>query len=319
MDHKYVLFRDPSGRPVAVPDACPHRGAPLSKGRVNARGELTCPYHGWRINERGEATSPSVPKKRCTLAQLKTWERYGYIWVAAPDVPDSALPDFLEPGYDLVSSLAPTFDAPFRVAVDNFSEIEHAFRVHRFIGPSEDLLDTLEYQVEIEDDRTRAWSSVRYRSLPLGMSRIFGIRPGDRYHNDWTFSFRPACGTYHNYWTDPEDNTRRPVSFLITTFFVPTENGKAQLVGFLQLRIDSPTLRLLRPIITLAASAIFQFEIWMDARVARFAPDTDADGQGWQLTGLDRQIPANRRLLDRLYFDFEDIPEQPALLEVKGA
>ena len=31
----------------AYKDECPHRLVPLSEGRVNEKGELECPYHGW--------------------------------------------------------------------------------------------------------------------------------------------------------------------------------------------------------------------------------------------------------------------------------
>ena len=34
----------------AFADICPHRQVPLSEGRINERGELECPYHGWSFN-----------------------------------------------------------------------------------------------------------------------------------------------------------------------------------------------------------------------------------------------------------------------------
>eukprot|EP00966_Prymnesium_polylepis_P267498 6179543-Prymnesium_polylepis.1 len=37
-------------------DACPHRLAPLSEGRVDAEGRIECPYHGWTFSESGECT-----------------------------------------------------------------------------------------------------------------------------------------------------------------------------------------------------------------------------------------------------------------------
>ena len=38
-------------------DACPHRGVPLSEGRVESNGELLCSYHAWTFNGEGECTS----------------------------------------------------------------------------------------------------------------------------------------------------------------------------------------------------------------------------------------------------------------------
>ena len=46
-------------------DACPHRLAPLSEGRIEPDGTLLCTYHAWRFNARGECTSiPHARKER---------------------------------------------------------------------------------------------------------------------------------------------------------------------------------------------------------------------------------------------------------------
>lgn len=37
-------------------DACPHRQAPLSEGRVEEDGSLLCSYHAWRFNGKGNCT-----------------------------------------------------------------------------------------------------------------------------------------------------------------------------------------------------------------------------------------------------------------------
>ena len=41
----------------AFADICPHRQVPLSEGRINERGELECPYHGWSFNGEGHCTT----------------------------------------------------------------------------------------------------------------------------------------------------------------------------------------------------------------------------------------------------------------------
>ena len=40
------------GRVVALPDACPHRGSPLSAGCV-VDGTVRCAYHGFRFDGQG--------------------------------------------------------------------------------------------------------------------------------------------------------------------------------------------------------------------------------------------------------------------------
>src|SRR5579885_423452 len=44
-----VVGRDASGRAFAMKDICPHRGIPLSCGRVEGEN-LECCYHGWKFN-----------------------------------------------------------------------------------------------------------------------------------------------------------------------------------------------------------------------------------------------------------------------------
>jgi len=38
-------------------DSCPHRGVPLSEGRVEKSGELLCAYHAWRFDGSGHCTA----------------------------------------------------------------------------------------------------------------------------------------------------------------------------------------------------------------------------------------------------------------------
>ncbi|MCA9518714.1 MAG: Rieske (2Fe-2S) protein, partial [Myxococcales bacterium] len=56
-----VLWRGPDGAPHAAPDACPHMGASLSGGRVDAEGRVVCPWHGLALGERGFRDWACVP------------------------------------------------------------------------------------------------------------------------------------------------------------------------------------------------------------------------------------------------------------------
>src|SRR5438067_11107605 len=44
-----VLGRTAEGKAFALRDACPHRGIPLSYGRLDGNA-LECSYHGWRFD-----------------------------------------------------------------------------------------------------------------------------------------------------------------------------------------------------------------------------------------------------------------------------
>ena len=79
-----VLFRDVSGQAVALPDRCPHRHAPLSAGEVH-KGEIQCPYHGWRFNAAGQCTrvagSEDCATSKSLLASWFCREAGGLVWV----------------------------------------------------------------------------------------------------------------------------------------------------------------------------------------------------------------------------------------------
>ena len=61
LDEPLVLTRTGAGTVVALADACPHRGAPLSLG-CREEDELVCPFHGWRFGLGGAATSHPLPR-----------------------------------------------------------------------------------------------------------------------------------------------------------------------------------------------------------------------------------------------------------------
>lgn len=302
MDKKYVLYRDEKGEPAAMPDVCPHRGALLSKGTVSRSGELVCAYHAWKIKSNGDVTCPSVPKRSCKIKLLKTWEKYGFIWIANADVTDDIFPEILVPDHELIGNFSSSFKAPLKVVLDNFGEVEHAFQVHSFIGPSRKAPAVSEYKVDIQKEQTFGYFSCKYRPLPFFLRLFFGIQKEDLYHNDWVFKFNPLHGAYNNYWTDITGTIKRPVAFIITSFLVPVTDNEVRVQTFVQISIKNKFLQFIAPILKLSTMFITRYEIHADGDIAAFAPAEAQDGSQWKLTFLDKQIMANRKRLDTLYF-----------------
>jgi phenylpropionate dioxygenase-like ring-hydroxylating dioxygenase large terminal subunit len=81
-----VVWRDSSGAPHVFESHCPHRGAPLSLGRIQ-KDELACSYHGWRFNSSGQCTEmpledpSSTRPKTVKIAAYEAADRAGYIWM----------------------------------------------------------------------------------------------------------------------------------------------------------------------------------------------------------------------------------------------
>jgi len=108
LGERLVLWWDPVDSAwSAMRDVCPHRLAPLSEGRVNDKGDIECPYHGWSFEGKtGACTSipqSSTPEKvsndkRACGSALHTVLAQGIIWVwAAPIYPGQE-----EPSHSLI-------------------------------------------------------------------------------------------------------------------------------------------------------------------------------------------------------------------------
>jgi phenylpropionate dioxygenase-like ring-hydroxylating dioxygenase large terminal subunit len=80
-----VAFRDTSGRPGLVAEACPHRGASIFFGR-NEEDGIRCVYHGWKFDVTGACVDmPSEPAESNFKNKVRTKaypcvERGGVVW-----------------------------------------------------------------------------------------------------------------------------------------------------------------------------------------------------------------------------------------------
>jgi phenylpropionate dioxygenase-like ring-hydroxylating dioxygenase large terminal subunit len=98
-----LLCRTKDGRVSAMLDLCPHRGMPLSFGRMD-EDRVECPYHGWQFEADGRCAvipslvsdSPIDPKKIC-VTSFPCEDLDGYIWVYMGDsrYPDRPIPPIM--------------------------------------------------------------------------------------------------------------------------------------------------------------------------------------------------------------------------------
>jgi len=107
-----MLARQTDGTAYALRDICPHRGIPLSDGRM-VGDEVECCYHGWKFNQSGACTCiPSLTGhegqdlSRVRVKHYPLVERAGqlFVWLGEhtpdesllPDMPTQALPNLTE-------------------------------------------------------------------------------------------------------------------------------------------------------------------------------------------------------------------------------
>ena len=133
-----VLFKSASGI-SALADRCPHRLMELSKGKV-VRGEIECPYHGWRFGPDGvcdDIPYHDGPKPRSAkLTSYPVVEQLGGIWMwfdpdggepayPAPDLAQWHQPQWIHWRMDHLGELPVN---PQEV-IDNMADARHRRRV----------------------------------------------------------------------------------------------------------------------------------------------------------------------------------------------
>ena len=92
-----LLGRTKDGEAFALRDICPHRGVPLSAGKILPENAVQCPYHGWRFRHDGVCSAiPSLVEGQDmdpTKIRVRSYpvrEQDGLIWVYVAETPGTA-------------------------------------------------------------------------------------------------------------------------------------------------------------------------------------------------------------------------------------
>jgi phenylpropionate dioxygenase-like ring-hydroxylating dioxygenase large terminal subunit len=131
-----VVYRSAAGL-VAMVDRCCHRGAPLSKGRLEG-DELRCGYHGLLFNSKGVCVQvpgmASPPAKAC----VKTFpvvekNKWIFVWMGEPEKADEQfLPDNFSSGNPDWQNVPGYmhYDVNYLLICDNLLDFSHLSYVH---------------------------------------------------------------------------------------------------------------------------------------------------------------------------------------------
>jgi len=235
-----VLWWDRSGGCwQAFTDVCPHRLVPLSEGRLNAGGELECPYHGWTFDGSGrctgipQATPGATPTpRRSSCRRHATAEGQGLLFVFAGDPQAAAaVPLPLVPALEddpqgwLVQDTFRDLPMDALTLLENVLDVSHVpFTHHRTVGRRENA-------APVEAERTGFG--------PEGFTLLW--REGPR---------RGRLGSQHTTFRAPgllwHDLSARGFARILTVVYaVPIERGSCRLIARFPFRFESPLPRLL--------------------------------------------------------------------------
>ncbi len=138
----FVLFRDKFHNPVCLEDRCPHRGTPLSLGKVS-NGQLECKYHGWCFGTAGQcqkiptlSSDKPIPKK----AHAKNYpclDKHGAIWVVPNNMASDETPLFHDHLFDVRNETESKYilsswdvNVAYDLFIENLLDLSHLPFIH---------------------------------------------------------------------------------------------------------------------------------------------------------------------------------------------
>lgn len=145
-----ALYRTQDGQPVALADACWHRLAPLSKGKLVDRDGLQCPYHGLIYNAAGRCKAMPAQETLNPSAAVTSYpvvERYRYAWVwpgdptladpaTIPDMHQMDSPEWAGDGQTIAA------ECNYQLVLDNLMDLTHEEFVHSSSIGQEELSES---------------------------------------------------------------------------------------------------------------------------------------------------------------------------------
>lgn len=187
LGERIVFFRNAEGHPAALFDRCPHRFAPLSRGKVIGDC-IQCPYHGLEFNGDGACSrnphgNGAIPK----TAQVKSYpvvERWSVLWVWMGDgerADPNLIPEFrsMDPEKRWVGKDYLLAKAEYQLETDNILDLSHI----EFLHPGTLGSDAVKQaQTEVQQDGDTVYSRrlTRNEQMMPSLAKRYGIPDGQR-------------------------------------------------------------------------------------------------------------------------------------------
>lgn len=164
LDHPWLVLREGDGGYAMLADRCPHRFAPLSRGRREG-DTIFCGYHGLGFNPAGQCVHNPFGEKlppTARVAVMPVVERNSILWFwpGAPEQADtSQIPDFSfveGPAEHQRAHL--TMRANYELVTDNLMDLSHAEFLHRQTFGVNGSLFSGRHEVK-NDDTGAVWNN----------------------------------------------------------------------------------------------------------------------------------------------------------------
>lgn len=287
-----VLFRSEGGRAAALLDRCPHRNAPLSRGRVVPGGRLECAYHGWQFESGGRcalvpglAGGAEARERRTPACAVRERDGFVWVWPELDGEPASEPYDLpaLAPGY---ARVVRSVEAPgtLHATLENALDVPHTAFLHRGLFRGAGKRNEIRATVRRSADRVE----VSYAGEPRPSGAVgFILSPSGGTVEHWDRFILPSIAQV-------EYRLGRESHLTVTAFGTPISDFSTRLFAVVDFRSPLPNF-LVRPFLEPVALSIFR----QDARMLRAQTETvrTFGGEQYMSTELDLIGPHIWRLL----------------------
>jgi phenylpropionate dioxygenase-like ring-hydroxylating dioxygenase large terminal subunit len=199
LGEELVAFRDRSGAVGLLELHCPHRGASLEYGRIDAKG-LRCCYHGWLFAADGAILEiPGEPpgstlKDRLCHGAYPAHEHHGIVfaYMGPPDQkpPFPVYDSFVRPGYRLIPGQQYVWPCNWLQVMENAMDPAHTAFLHTIISGA------------VFTDEFGVLPELEFVEPPVGMMYIATRRVGDNLWSRMVEAILPNLQQVSPLWED---------------------------------------------------------------------------------------------------------------------
>jgi phenylpropionate dioxygenase-like ring-hydroxylating dioxygenase large terminal subunit len=192
LEEPVLAYRNQAGRVIALSDTCPHRFAPLHRGKL-IEDCIECPYHGLRFDSSGTCVrNPHGQGKIPPRSRLKTYpviERDSLVWIwmgtaGAADPEKIVDLSFLNnPNCAYTRGIVMRMELKQELMLDNLLDLTHAAFLHPLnLGSEAVSRGTMTVK---ETDGTVLVQNFYPNGLPAPVFSATGACSADRYVDYW--------------------------------------------------------------------------------------------------------------------------------------